>query len=61
MKYLTIILFALTLSGCVSTALAVSSLALGARAMYCEGTTEMTKESIRKLTEGQKLVYCPAK
>lgn len=48
------------LSGCVGTVLAVSNLAIGARSIYCEGTTDEGKKAVRaKLTEGQKMVACP--
>lgn len=50
------------LSGCLGTALAVSNLALGARSMYCEGTTEGGKQAVaNRLTAGQRLVACPAR
>ena len=62
----TLLIAALLLSGCVGSALVLTTQAVtaakAARDVYCEGTTEGQKTTVRNtLTEGQKVLRCPVK
>lgn len=57
-----LILVGLALSGCLQIAVSAAGLALQSRALYCESMTNEAKQAIAdKLTEGQRLVACPAR
>lgn len=66
MKTVVIASMLMLLSGCVGSALVLTTQAVtaakAARDVYCEGTTEAQKTVVRNtLTEGQKALRCPAK